>query len=184
MKSLIALVLLTASVAQAQQFNTPDYISTNGQGPSGATGPGVPLTTRVQGRIIAIGNPVVQNFPTGQVCAQVPQQVQQGSNINTGTILGAIVGGLALNRVGGGNGKMAATAIGTAAGAMVGNDMYHQGYGGSGQSQCQTTYEQRITGYSYVAQYDHIQVQGFMRRQPQIGEEVEIIIRSVFYAGS
>jgi uncharacterized protein YcfJ len=137
----------------------------------------------VQGKIIAIGNPVVQNFPTGQTCTQAPQQVQQQSNINPGTILGGIIGGLALNRVGGGNGNTIMTAIGTAGGAMVGNDMYKQS-NGQGQAQCQTTFEQRITGYSYVAQYDHIQVQGFMRRQPQIGEEVEIIIRSVFYAGS
>jgi hypothetical protein len=53
----------------------------------------------------------------------------------------------------------------------------------SGQPvQCSPTFEARLVGYPFTVQYSHLQMQGFMTRRPQIGEQAEVIIRSTFYA--
>ena len=46
-----------------------------------------------------------------------------GSGVNAGTILGAVVGGIVGNQVGGGSGKTAATVLGAAGGAYAGNQI-------------------------------------------------------------
>lgn len=46
-----------------------------------------------------------------------------GSGVGAGTILGAVVGGLVGNQVGGGSGKTAATVLGAAGGAYAGNQI-------------------------------------------------------------
>ena len=48
--------------------------------------------------------------------------------------------------------------------------------------QCTPTFEARLVGYPFTVQYQHLQMQGFMSRRPQIGESAEVIIRSTFYA--
>jgi hypothetical protein len=48
--------------------------------------------------------------------------------------------------------------------------------------QCTPTFEQRLVGYPFTVQYNHLQMLGFMTRRPQIGETAEVIIRSTFYA--
>jgi hypothetical protein len=49
-------------------------------------------------------------------------------------------------------------------------------------AQCTPTFEARLVGYPFTVQYEHLQMQGFMLRRPQIGEKAEVIIRSIFYA--
>jgi outer membrane lipoprotein SlyB len=46
-----------------------------------------------------------------------------GSGVGAGTILGAVVGGIVGNQVGGGSGKTAATVLGAAGGAYAGNQI-------------------------------------------------------------
>jgi outer membrane lipoprotein SlyB len=46
-----------------------------------------------------------------------------GSGVNAGTILGAVVGGIVGNQVGGGSGRTAATVLGAAGGAYAGNQI-------------------------------------------------------------
>jgi len=133
----------------------------------------------VLGRIVAVGSPIVKNVPSGQTCNQPrDSRGQQQSNLNAGTVIGALVGGLVLNQVGGGNGKTAATAVGAAGGAVIGNDYYQSRNEPARSSGCEATYEQRIVGWNYTAQYNGIQVQGVMQRQPQIGEEVQLVMSS------
>jgi uncharacterized protein YcfJ len=195
MKTLSLLILsLTAGAALAQPINNylPDADT---RVPEGASGPGIVHTQRVLGRVISIGNPVMKSVATGRTCyptqqPQYQQQQQNDSSLNEGTILGALAGGIIGNQVGGGDGKKAAVAIGAVTGAMVGNNMHQQQQQPSrnqyqpNQQQCETTFEQRIVGYSFVVEYNHLQMQGFMNRQPQIGESVQVIVRSTYYPGS
>ncbi len=46
-----------------------------------------------------------------------------GSGVGAGTILGAVVGGIVGNQVGGGSGRTAATVLGAAGGAYAGNQI-------------------------------------------------------------
>lgn len=48
---------------------------------------------------------------------------QGGTGVGGGAILGAVVGGILGNQVGGGDGKTAATVIGAAGGAYAGNEL-------------------------------------------------------------
>ena len=66
---------------------------------------------------------------------------------------------------------------------LSGSPMYKK-QAAEARLQCQTVFEQRLKGYSFTVQYHSIQMQGFSRRMPRVGEDAEIIIRSVFYAGN
>jgi uncharacterized protein YcfJ len=182
---LFALALAAATSVGAQQRDTYNYI--NGladRAPDGATGQGVVHTNRTTGRVVAVGAPITRPFPVGQDCSgqySTPQFVQPSQGPSAGEVIvrgaiGAAIG----SRFGGGRGREAMTAIGTGVGVASAYEQPQQNV----QPRCVTIFEQQIIGYTFVAQYQHIQVQGLMRRQPQIGEEVEIIVRSVFYAGS
>lgn len=181
MKKLAFLVLAVAScVASAQGINNylPDA---NTRVPSGASGPGVVFTQRTTGKIISIGAPIYQNVVIGQNCQTIQTQ-QTGSAVNVGTFLGVLAGGIIGAQVGQGDGRLVATAIGAGVGGAVGNNINQSQT--QGQTQCVPITEQRLMGYSFIAQYEHLQMQGFTRSLPRIGQDVEIIINSTFYAGS
>ena len=72
-----------------------------------------------QGSAANIGYGVVQSI---EVVRQNNDGIG-GSGVNTGTILGAVVGGIVGNQVGGGSGKTAATVLGAAGGAYAGNQI-------------------------------------------------------------
>jgi len=154
--------------------------------PDGATGQGVVYTSRAVGRVISVGAPITKNYVIGNTCTHngtVPQQQQQQqSTLNPGSLAGAVIGGVVGSRFGGGVGKDILTIGGAVVGSAVGSEVYNNS--NRNQQVCQNVFETRVVGYSFIAQYQYIQVQGFMRRQPQIGDDVEIIIRSVIYAGS
>lgn len=159
--------------------------------PEGATGPGVIYTSRTIGKVIAIGAPVTKNYAVGNTCQNnelpIPSQnTVSAPSLNMGTVAGAIIGSAIASRFGGGTGKDIMMSSGAVIGAATGSDIVNNHRQSQVQQtpQCQTIFENRVVGYTFVAQYHHIQVQGFMRRQPQIGEDVEIIVRSAIYAGS
>jgi uncharacterized protein YcfJ len=194
MKTLSLLILsLIAGAALAQPIN--NYLSdADTRTPDGVSGPGIVHTQHVQGRVIGVGNPIMKSFATGKTCTPIQQQPryqpqqQNDSSINPGTILGAIAGGIVGNQVGGGDGNKAAIAIGAVTGAMVGNNMHQQSapqrYEQPQQElHCETFFEQRIVGYPFVVEYNRLQMQGVMNRQPQIGESVQVIVRSTYYPG-
>jgi uncharacterized protein YcfJ len=194
MKTLSLLILsLTAGAALAQPIN--NYLpNADTRTPDGVSGPGIVHTQHVQGRVIGLGNPIMKNFATGKTCEPATQpryqpQQQNDSSINEGTILGAIAGGIIGNQVGGGDGKKAAVAIGAVTGAMVGNNMHQQQNAPQRYEQpqqelrCETFFEQRIVGYPFVVEYNGLQMQGVMNRQPRIGDSVQVIVRSTYYPG-
>lgn len=80
---------------------------------------------------------------------EVLQAQGRGQTSGAGAVLGAVVGGVLGNQIGGGSGRMAATAVGAIGGAVVGNAV-------EGRNQ-QGSYEQQ--GYRMTIQLD----QGGMR---------------------
>ncbi|NKE67084.1 glycine zipper 2TM domain-containing protein [Ramlibacter sp. RBP-2] len=105
------------------------------------------------GRVIS-STPVIQQVAVPrQVCAPQPVVVQQQpATGGGGAVIGAVVGGLAGNQIGGGSGRAAATALGVIGGALLGNSIEgSQAQAAQVQNvqQCttQTVYENRTTGY-------------------------------------
>ena len=186
--ALITFFVLIPALAQdheARQIN--NYIpGLADRSPDGATGPGVVYTSRAVGRVISVGAPITKNYVIGNTCTQngqPPQQPpQRESALNPGSVAGAVIGGVVGSRFGGGVGKDIFTIGGAVVGSAVGSEAYNNS--NRNNQTCQNVFETRVVGYSFIAQYQYIQVQGFMRRQPQIGDDVEIIVRSVIYAGN
>lgn len=170
--------LLISGAAFAQSYGNPGANDL----PQGAAGPGITHVQTVQGTVIAVLDPIVRNIPIGQNCIQNAQP-EDRSSLNRGSVIGAITGGLLGSLVGRGDGRKVAIAAGAAGGALVGND-YYQNTGGQGGVVCQQQFEQRIVGYPYVAQIDHIQVKGVSVNPPRIGDFVTIVVRSTFWASS
>lgn len=108
------------------------------------------------GRVIS-STPVIQQVPVSrQVCSQQPVAVQQPQSSGAAPLVGAVVGGLLGNTIGGGGGRAAATGLGVIAGAMVGDSMgRQQAYAAQPVAQCamQTTYENRTVGYNVQYEY-------------------------------
>jgi uncharacterized protein YcfJ len=105
--------------------------------------------------------------PTRQCRTEyVEREVQmRGSERNMGgSILGGIAGAILGTQVGGGNGRIAATAIGAVAGSMVGDNLSDHSEAGGGRMRTERTpverctesseLETRITGYrvTYIYQ--------------------------------
>lgn len=132
----------------------------------------------VMGRIVAIDRPITQTVQ--RQCNNYQDNYQrdnyqrQSSDLNAGTIVGAIVGGAIGSRVGKGSGRDVAIGIGSAAGAMIGNQNNRN------HSNCSSSYEEIIVGYVYIARYENLEIRGQMRNVPQIGQPVQITIRSTF----
>ena len=195
-RALIAVLISLTTVAAYAQNDAREinnYLpGVMDRAPSGATGPGVVNTHRLVGKIIGVGAPVTKNYVIGNTCNgpygqnQQFQQPQQQSSFNGGAVMGAVIGGAIGSRFGEGTGKQLATGAGAATGALLGNSIHQMQnpVQAQGQQVCQNVFETRIVGYSFIAQYEHIQVQGFMRRQPQIGDDVEIIVHAAYYAGN
>lgn len=109
-------------------------------------------------------NPVFETgYSQQQVCDQIqnngyghqvnqPQQQAGIGGVGMGTIIGGVAGALLGNQVGGGNGKVAATAIGAVVGSQVGQNMQGNGNNpnyGNGQPSCRMIKQpvQNIVGY-------------------------------------
>jgi uncharacterized protein YcfJ len=117
----------------------------------------VPLALFAQetGRVIS-STPVVQQVAVQrQACtAQAVPVERQTSGL--GGLMGAIAGAALGSQVGSGNGRIAATVIGTAGGAILGNQIEGGGTGHVQQVQnCtpQTSYENRTVGYNVTYEY-------------------------------
>ncbi len=154
--------------------------------PEGATGPAVAFTQRVTGTVIAVGTPVKQTIFTGTTCPVDITATKPHSPVNGGTLTGAVIGGVVGSQVGDGRGKTAAIIAGTLGGAYIGNKInenIHEKRSAPDSRGCYSTFEDRIIGWTYTAEYAHLQMQGVMSRQPNIGENVEVIITSYLYAG-
>lgn len=80
-------------------------------------------------------------------------EVVDGSRSYGGAILGGIAGGILGNQVGGGNGRTAATAIGAATGAIVGDGLDNSG--GRVVRRCRVVQEVSRVQDGYQPAYDY-----------------------------
>jgi uncharacterized protein YcfJ len=205
MKKLVLILALSATAIAAVADTNYMSHGSNDSVPVGASGQGVTQTIRAMGRVIAIGNPLYRMVPVGNSCHnpqpsyQVPpqpqsyhyqQQQQAPAQINPGTVLGGLVGGSIGSLAGKGRGREIMIVGGALAGAMIGTDAYNEGRREhnpgqvSGPQRCETVYENRVIGYPYVVQYNNIQMRGTSRSPVNIGDELEVIVRSTFYPGN
>ncbi len=101
---------------------------------------------------------------------------------NAGAVIGGIAGGILGNQVGGGNGRMAATAIGAATGAIVGDRLDNGGAAPEVVRRCRTVQglETRPEGYTVVYRHDGRLFSTVMPYDP--GETVRVpVSREVVY---
>lgn len=132
---LVALVALFAGTAVFAQPSNGDYAAVQSV---------TPQTERV---------PVNRNVCEDRMVYQQAAPVAQPSY--GGTVLGTIVGGAIGSRFGGGDGRIAATAIGAGVGAVIGNNSDRQQAAPAVASQAvpvrechtETTYELHTRGY-------------------------------------
>lgn len=133
---------------------------------------------------------------------QYPQQQypnQQDSRSYGGAVLGGLAGGVLGNQVGGGNGKVAATAIGAVLGALTGDNLDNrngrqaqpypvQAYPAPvyqntdrGGERCQTVYESQsqLTGYQVVYDYRGQTYSTFMRNNPGNSLRVRVSVEPI-----
>lgn len=111
-----------------------------------------------------------------QVCeaVQVPQ-TQPASAVNPGTVIGGIAGALLGAQAGGGNGRVAMSALGAVAGALTGDRLAQRG----GQPQQVCRYIQRvdsqISGYRVTYEYQGDTYQSVMSYDPSRGGAVKSV---------
>ncbi len=132
---LLSLALLLGATTAFAQTSATDYARVRSA---------TPQTERV---------PVNRNVCEDRMVYQQSAPVAQPSY--GGTVLGTIVGGAIGSRFGGGDGRIAATAVGAGLGAVIGNNSDRQQPAPTAVSQAvpvrechqQTTYEMRTRGY-------------------------------------
>lgn len=116
----------------------------------------------------------VQNH---QVCEQVyNDQPQQVGAVNSGTVIGGIAGALLGSQAGGGNGKLALTALGAVTGAMTGDRLVQQR---SSQPQQVCRWVQRstqeVSSYRVTYQYQQETYQSILPYDPSRGGAVTTV---------
>lgn len=110
----------------------------------------------------------------GQVCETGYVEADAAPRNYGGSILGGIAGAIVGNQVGGGDGRVAATAIGAITGAIVGDQMQN----GDGRPRqvrrCRTVdhWENRLTGYVVNYVYDGRSYETIMSNDP--GREMRV----------
>jgi uncharacterized protein YcfJ len=126
--------------------------------------------------------PVVSSTPVVQQVA-VPRQVcnnqayiTQAPRSGAGALMGALAGGAAGNAIGDGGGRAAATMIGLVGGAMLGDRIE----GGAPQiqnlPQCatQTFYENRVSHYNVIYEYQRTQFTAQMLNDPGLYVRLQV----------
>ncbi|MBY0578286.1 MAG: glycine zipper 2TM domain-containing protein [Burkholderiales bacterium] len=89
-----------------------------------------------------------------------------------GSILGGIAGAIVGNQVGGGNGRVAATAVGAITGAIVGDRIQNSNPGESRRCRNVEHGENRLTGYRVSYVYDERSYETIMPNDP--GREMRV----------
>jgi uncharacterized protein YcfJ len=146
--------------------------------PSGATGKGRYITQEVIGRIISNNGPVIRREITGQDCKQVPvyqERWQNNSSMNSGSILETIAGGI----IGSQGGGAATDAL---AGNSLNQQQNNQQPSKKYQEECKPIWTEYVIGYRYTVQYQNLQMDGILRQIPEVGKDISVIVRSIYYA--
>lgn len=95
-----------------------------------------------------------------------------------GTAIGAVVGGLLGNQIGGGNGRKIATVAGAAAGGYAGNRIEHHVQSGrtytTTEQHCSTVYESKEEKRGYEVRYRLNGVEGRVRMDHDPGPRIPV----------
>jgi uncharacterized protein YcfJ len=130
----------------------------------------------IMARVIS-STPVVQQVAVPRQVCNNQQFITEAPRSGGGALLGALVGGLAGNSIGGGGGRAAATALGVFGGAIAGD---HIEGGGAQQvqnvQQCstQTYYENRPSHYNVVYEYQGQQYNAQMANDPGLYVRLQV----------
>lgn len=128
------------------------------------------------GRVISSVQVIQQVSVPRQVCTQEQVAVQQNKS-GAGAAMGAIVGGVLGNQIGGGSGKAAATALGIFGGAIVGNNLEGAP---APQTQIvqncmiQIVFENRVTGYNVTYEFNGKQYNVQLPRDPGLSIKLNV----------
>jgi uncharacterized protein YcfJ len=136
---------------------------------------GAQAQAQESGRVIS-STPIVQQVAVPrQVCNNQPVAVQNPRS-GAGSAIGAIAGGLLGNTIGHGGGRAAATIIGMAAGAAVGDQVEGSGYQVHNTQHCttQTFYENRTVGYDVTYEYGGREYTAQMANDPGLSVPLQI----------
>jgi len=104
-----------------------------------------------------------------QVCDMVYNESQQKVGaVNAGSVIGSLAGALLGSQVGGGNGRLAMTALGAVTGAMSGDSIAQQQRNTQPQQVCRWVQrsEQYISSYSVTYEYQGDTFQSFQSYDP------------------
>lgn len=112
-----------------------------------------------------------------QVCDMVYDQAQQGGAVNSGSVIGGIAGALLGSQAGGGNGKLALTALGAVTGAMTGDRIVQQQRINQPQQVCRVVQrvEQQVSSYRVTYQYQQETYQSILPYDPSRGGAVTTV---------
>lgn len=113
-----------------------------------------------------------------QVCdVTYGEQSQPAGAVNPGSVIGGIAGALLGSQVGGGNGRLAMTALGAITGAMSGDRVAQQQRPAQPQQSCHWVQrsEQYISSYRVTYEYDGEIFQSSMSYDPSRGGEVKVV---------
>jgi uncharacterized protein YcfJ len=134
------------------------------------------------GRVVSVAPQVEQINRPGQECrtSYVPVEQRQQRGVG-GSIVGGVAGGLLGNQVGGGNGRVAATALGAITGAIVGDRVENNNNNGTVVTEqpvreCRTVdhWETRNNGYAVTYEYRGHNYTSIMPYDP--GERIRLHI--------
>lgn len=132
--------------------------------------------------------PQMERVPlTREICdTQMMQQTTQAPAEHGGAILGTVIGGVIGSRFGGGNGRLAATALGAGIGAVAGSRNDEPG-GYTTQSvpvrtcRTETTFENQVRGYRVVYDYAGQEFATTMAQDPGRSIRVNVNVAPVNY---
>lgn len=113
-----------------------------------------------------------------QVCDMVYNESQQKVGaVNAGSVIGSLAGALLGSQVGGGNGRLAMTALGAVTGAMTGDSIAQQQRNTQPQQVCRWVQrsEQYISSYSVTYEYQGDTFQSFQSYDPSRGGTVKAV---------
>jgi uncharacterized protein YcfJ len=112
-----------------------------------------------------------------QVCDVIQgDRPQQIAAVNPGSVIGGIAGALLGSRVGGGNGRLAMTAVGAVTGAMTGDRLAQRD--SQPQQSCHWVQraEQQISGYRVTYAYEGDTAQAVLSYDPSRGGSVSTMM--------
>lgn len=132
-------------------------------------------------KVLAV-NPVKETIKTPrEVCREVAvtrQKPVQDSNRIAGTAVGAVVGGLLGNQVGGGNGKKIATVVGAVGGGYAGNQVQGRMQSNdtytSTETRCSTVVDSHDKVVGYDVKYDISGEVGSVRMDRDPGDKIPL----------